>query len=143
LPPTGWRTAVEPCSECLLIVEFEADKITWPGTYKDCYNCANRLTAVRAEKQEPSFHDRYSNLADYDESVREYRLSALMFAKKSFTPARIERWLTDRELGQFKADGTKGLDWSVFTKNADPEACVLVNLGDGVIGRCILDVTAV
>jgi hypothetical protein len=143
LPPTGWRTAGEPCSECLLIVEHESKSIVWPGRQHDCYNCANRLTAVRTEKQGASTHDRYSALASYDESIREYKLSAVIFAKKSFSEDRSERWLADRELTEFEKSGMKGIDWSVFTKNTDPDACVLVMLADGVIGRCLLDLSAV
>ncbi len=143
LPPTGWRTAVEPCSECLLIIEHESKSITWPGRSHDCYNCVNRLTAIRTEKEGPSSHDRFSSLASYDEAIREYKLTAVLFAKKNFSEARIERWLADRELVKFEKDGTKGLDWAVFTKTTSSEACVLVMLGEGVIGRCLLDMSAV
>jgi hypothetical protein len=143
LPPTGWRFATDPCAECLIIVEFESQKVTWPGRQVDCYNCANRLTAVRTEKQGPSAHDRYSSLASYDESIREYKLTEIMFARKRFSTNLIERWLIDRELANFEKSGSKGIDWDVFTKSTDSEACVLVMLGDGIIGRCVLDVAAV
>lgn len=143
LPPTGWQLTSDPCTECLVVIERNFHIMSFPGRSVDCYSCQAKLTVVQTEKQGPSIHDRYSGLVDYEESIRSYKLVELLFARRNFTDYGTQEWLASRELTAFQKTGSKGSEWDVFTKTNDPEALIFVQIEDGLIGRCVMDVAVV
>jgi len=140
VPATGWCLVSNPCPECLVLVERLSRVFTYPGNQADCYACGNRLTNVRTEKV-ASNYDRYSGFGGYGDSASEYRITEMAFLRSLYTERDMQDWMTKHGLEGFETVGAAGTDWTVFSKQDDPDACVFVLLEQGVIGRCVLDVT--
>lgn len=139
IPALGWRMAFDPCSECLSIVEREAETNVYAGQQHDCYACQNRLTVQRIERDGPSMTDMLSAFTREGDQPREWTLASLSFHDNHFTRSGATDWIASYELEGFPAEPTKrAMEWSIFEKTQSTEDSALVPLGDGVIGLCIL-----
>lgn len=152
-PALGWRTAVDPCAECLHVIAREGASLAYPGQQMECYSCHNRLTVVRLVKEGPSIIDRYSFLGD--EQQVQHDLVGLLFQRSLIGDADSAAvWMAGFETAgvaplqdTFKAsDNSISKEFLEFTKDDDTVRGgehVLATIEQGIMGRYVLSSTLV
>ena len=139
MPAIGWRMAFAPCAECRSIVEQESKGSIYPGQQCRCYACDNILTVQSTVREGMSMTDDLSAfVTDAELKVsKEWDLVEIAFHNDRFTFGSIDKWMASYGQAGFKAS-RREMEWSIFAKESNPEASVLVLLDDGVVGRCLL-----
>lgn len=139
LPALGFLVSKAPCSECCEVVVRSSQRHIYAGQQETCYDCGNPLNVQRIADDGVRATDLVFE-RDAEPRSKTHEVVEVSFDRRRFNDSAIAKWLEHYGLEGFKHVQSR-LDWSTFrTDKATPEACVVVMLDEGVVGRCLTKV---
>lgn len=143
LPVMGFLVSKAPCSECCEIVVRESQRLIYAGHQTLCYDCNNPLNVIRVARDEVGGEARDARATDliYERDsiprTKSHDVVEVSFDRRLHPGNSMQKWLERFKLEGFVQKQAR-LDWVTFrSEKATPEACVVVMLDEGVVGRCL------